>query len=61
MSMTRKDFEALADVLRHAREDAAADWTAQDALDYVAQAIATYCVIQNNRFDIARFFKAASA
>lgn len=71
MSISKRDFAAIADVLRHEREQAAAATHdagtattltaaayARHRLDEAARALASYCAGQNPRFDRARFLAA---
>ena len=67
MAMTRKHYREVAEVFRaqydyYQNEKSMSDdaaGTAQDALRYVASALATLFAIDNPNFDRARFYRAA--
>ena len=60
MSLSRKHFQALADITRDARSAATQPPfnNATDALDAVQQSLADFCSQHNPNFDRARFLAA---
>ena len=60
MAMTKKDYEAVARVIREVREEFP-EGTAPPALSYVASGLASVFAANNERFDRQRFIQAARA
>jgi hypothetical protein len=58
--MTRKHFEAIAQVIADERTNWEADPAVGSALTYLAEALADVFAEENPRFDRARFLKAAA-
>lgn len=56
--MTKKDFEAIAEVMRDARRQLDCDPGCVDAMDYISRGLADVCAENNGRFDRARFLRA---
>lgn len=56
--MTRKDYEAVADILRQAGNDAMGGYTAQGVVVQITQQFAELARADNPRFDRARFMDA---
>lgn len=61
MSMSRKDYQAVAKVLREEREDWGSEGSVQLALSYVASRLAGVFADDNARFDRDKFLAAAGA
>jgi hypothetical protein len=55
--MTKKDFEAIAALLRKARLQYDGD-RADDVTEYIAKGVADVCAARNGRFDRVRFLRA---
>lgn len=59
MAMTRKNYEAVAQVLRQVRQDWKGEGDVQVALSYVASGLAGVFAADNQRFDRTKFIQAA--
>jgi hypothetical protein len=59
MSMSKKDYEAIARAIIEFNDDDEREpiHTASGAVGYIAHQIADYCAIDNPRFDRDRFLK----
>jgi hypothetical protein len=59
--MTRKDYELIAAAVAEARNDEGSDYsTFDEAVDAVAERIASALRSTNPRFDVSRFLKACA-
>jgi hypothetical protein len=59
MPMTRKDYQAVADVLRAERENWEGNGSVLNALAYVASGLAGAFAASNQAFDRKKFLEAA--